>query len=674
MERYPQRLNLLSLIIFFFCFIVSLNSQDRKLDSLTRLFPKSHDTLKVQILCSVSRIYEANDPVKALKLADSALHIAQKAKYNLGIGGAYGNIGSCLCTAGKYDEAINALIKALKIFESEKSKRHITNTYNSLANAYLGLKNNDKAYEYFLKAYNLAKEEPKNTFMIAVAGVGVGNMLLEKNEFKKAIEYFKTSEDFFRENNVPNYQAMCITMIGESYIQDSNYVEAEKYFLKSLPIFKNSNDEYGYAINLGNLGGIEVHKKNYNEAARYFEEALKLNLKRNAFDNIQNTALGLSQVKELQNKPLEALAAYKIFMQYKDSVINVERNKSIADAESKYESEKKEQALKLKNLELEKSQTKVRQRNTLIYFFIAAFALVGGLLLLVFIQYRQKKKANSVLENQFREISEKNMQIEHQKNVIEEKNKDITDSINYSKHIQQAILPSENLIQRTLPNSYFIYKPKDIISGDFYFIENTYDYIYFAVVDCTGHGVPGALLSVFAQNTLKKIISTKKLLPNQVLSEICKEFKMNLGNQDVENMSINDGMDIALACIDKYKNKLYFSGAKNPLLLSRGEEMLELRADRWGISGRNENEMLNFTHHEVELQKGDKIYLFSDGIIDQFGGPKGKKFKYKQLQDLLRKASRLILEEQKSYIENQFESWKGSLEQLDDVTLMCVSL
>jgi serine phosphatase RsbU (regulator of sigma subunit) len=159
-----------------------------------------------------------------------------------------------------------------------------------------------------------------------------------------------------------------------------------------------------------------------------------------------------------------------------------------------------------------------------------------------------------------------------------------------------------------------------------------------------------------------------------VLSEICKEFKMNLGNQDVENMSINDGMDIALACIDKYKNKLYFSGAKNPLLLSRGEEMLELRADRWGISGRNENEMLNFTHHEVELQKGDKIYLFSDGIIDQFGGPKGKKFKYKQLQDLLRKASRLILEEQKSYIENQFESWKGSLEQLDDVTLMCVSL
>jgi serine phosphatase RsbU (regulator of sigma subunit) len=178
---------------------------------------------------------------------------------------------------------------------------------------------------------------------------------------------------------------------------------------------------------------------------------------------------------------------------------------------------------------------------------------------------------------------------------------------------------------------------------------------------------------VFAQNTLKKIISTKKLLPNEVLSEICKEFKANLSHKGEEYGSINDGMDIALACIDKYNNKLYFSGAKNPLLLSRGDELLELRADRWGISGRNENEMLVFTHHEIELKKGDKIYLFSDGIIDQFGGPKGKKFKYKQLQDLLRSASKLIMDEQKRFIENQFESWKGNLEQLDDVTLMCVS-
>ncbi|MGZ4043594.1 MAG: tetratricopeptide repeat protein, partial [Bacteroidia bacterium] len=542
--------------------------------------------------------------------------------------------------------------------------RHVTNTYNSLANAYMGLDNDDKAYEYFLKAYNMASEEPKNEHMIAVASVGVGNMLLEKNKFKEAIDYYKKSEEYFRKKNIPNYEAMCVTMIGETYTKDSNYVEAEKYFLKSLPIFRSSNDDYGLAINLANLGGIEVHKKEYKKAEAFYTEALQINIHRKAWDNIQNTALNLAKVQELLGKTKEALGNYKIYTQYKDSVINVERNKAVAEAESKYESEKKEQQLQLKNSELEKSHLKVTQRNNLIYVFAMAMCVFIILLFFVYKQFREKKKANVLLTN-------KNEEIEKQKSIIEEKNKDITDSINYSKHIQQAIIPSFKKVREHLPNSFVIFKPKDIVSGDFYLVENIEGLIYLAVVDCTGHGVPGAMLSVFANSSIKNIISSNQHRndPAGVLTELCKHFKANLQSHKT-TLTISDGVDMSLCIIDKRERKLFFAGAKNGLLQIHNGQLMEYAANRWGISGNNETEHLVFTNHEIKISQGDKFYLSTDGFIDQFGGPKGKKFKQKQLKDLVVNYSNLEFDLQADNLINDFTLWKGMLEQIDDVTLI----
>jgi serine phosphatase RsbU (regulator of sigma subunit) len=641
-----------------------INAQNKKLDSLVKIFPTVHDTMKVQILCSVSRSHEANDPALALKIADSALVIAKRIHYKLGIGGAYGSMGSCLTTTGKYDEAISVLLNALKIFEEAKAKRYITNTYNSLANAYMGLDKDDKAYEYFLKSYNMANEEPRNEHMVAVAAVGVANILMESGKFKEAIDYYKKSESYFREKGIKNYEAMCITMIGETYNKDSNYVEAERYFQKSLPIFKETNDEYGLAINLGNLAGIAVSKKDYKKAEEYYKEALAINLKRKAWDNIQNIALSLSKVQEELGKPKDALVNYKVYMQYKDSVINIERNKAVAEAESKYESEKKEQQLQLKNSELEKSQMKVSQRNNLIYVFAAALLVFLVLLFFVYKQFREKKKANILLVN-------KNEEIEKQKSIIEEKNKDITDSINYSKHIQQAIIPSFKKVREHLPGSFVIFKPKDIVSGDFYLVENIEGLIYLAVVDCTGHGVPGAMLSVFANSTIKNIIATDHYRndPAGVLSELCVQFKNNLQSHKT-TLTISDGVDMSLCIIDRPNRKLFFAGAKNGLLQVRGGQLIEHMANRWGISGNNTEEHLVFTNHEVNVEAGDKFYLSTDGFIDQFGGPKGKKFKQKQLKDLVVNYSTLSFDVQADNLINDFVLWKGILEQIDDVTLV----
>jgi tetratricopeptide (TPR) repeat protein len=620
--------------------------------------------MKVQILCSVSRFYEGNDPDKALSLADSALTIAQRINYKIGIGGAYGSVGSCLCTAGKYDESIQTHLKALKIFEELKSRRHITNTYNSLANAYMGLKNNDKAYEYFLKAYNIARGTPGNEFMVAVTSVGVGNMLLEKGQPKDAVKYFREAEKYFHDMKITNYEAMAATMIGETYQRDSNFVEAEKAYIKVVDMFRKSHDDYGLALNLENLGVVEMHKKNYSKAAEYFREAMELNFKRKAWDNIQNSAKNLADAWEHQNNPMEALKTYKIFMQYKDSVINTERNKAVAEAESKYENEKKEQQLQLQKSELEKTQLKVEQKNVLIYIFAGAVLIFLVLLFFVYKQYNEKKKANLLLIN-------KNEEIERQKSLIEEKNKDITDSINYSRHIQQAIIPSLQKVRMFLPNSFVIFKPKDIVSGDFYLIEEVVGLIYLAVVDCTGHGVPGAMLSVFANSTIKNTIANNEFRDNPaaVLSDLCFQFKTNLQSHHTA-ISINDGVDMGLCIIDKKNQRITFAGAKNGLLMLRNNELVEFTADRWGISGSNRGEQMFFTNHVVDMLPGDKFYLGTDGFADQFGGPKGKKFKQKQLKDLLVNYGNMELEKQADQLAHDFDLWRGILEQIDDVTLI----
>ena len=266
----------------------------------------------------------------------------------------------------------------------------------------------------------------------------------------------------------------------------------------------------------------------------------------------------------------------------------------------------------------------------------------------VYKQFNEKKKANVLLTN-------KNEEIEKQKSIIEEKNKDITDSINYSKHIQQAIIPSIQKVRHFLPNSFVIFKPKDIVSGDFYLVEEIVGLIYLAVVDCTGHGVPGAMLSVFANSTIKNTIASNDYRDNPaaILSDLCFQFKSNLQSHNTA-ITINDGVDMSMCIIDKKLNKIYFAGAKNGLLQLHNNELIEFAADRWGISGSNTKQQLFFTNHVIDVVKGDKFYMGTDGFIDQFGGPKGKKFKQKQLKELVVNYSGLSYDKQADHLLNDF--------------------
>lgn len=282
-----------------------------------------------------------------------------------------------------------------------------------------------------------------------------------------------------------------------------------------------------------------------------------------------------------------------------------------------------------------------------------------------------KKEVNLRLQTEERlretlkEIEEKHLQ-------IEEKNKEITDSITYAKRIQEAILPPVDLIRQHFPQSFVYYQPKAIVAGDFYWAEHINDVVFIAAADCTGHGVPGALVSVVCSNALNRSVKEFKLVePGHILDKT-KELVLDTFSKNGE--AIKDGMDISLLSIKKstHSLELKWAGANNPLWYVKNKQLTEIRANKQPIGKSYTSEF--YVTHSLSLAKGDTLYLFSDGYADQFGGPKGKKFKYKQFADLLVSTQELALNEQFSKLSATLNDWKGDLEQVDDICIIGIRL
>lgn len=277
-------------------------------------------------------------------------------------------------------------------------------------------------------------------------------------------------------------------------------------------------------------------------------------------------------------------------------------------------------------------------------------------------------------ENMEGEVRIRTAEVVKQKEIIEEKNKHITDSIIYAKRIQEAILPPEEVFCNYLHNSFVLYKPKDIVSGDFYWIERKENKILFAVVDCTGHGVPGAFMSIIGFNGLNQIVNEYNITqPAEILNQL-NLIITNTLRQREEDSKIRDGMDMSICCIDLENNRLEFAGANNPIFIVRNNKVIEVTADHHPIGNFIGEDQFRFTNHEITLFANDRIYLSSDGYADQFGGPHGKKLKYTQFRDILLSNHHRPMLEQKQLLDKLFEEWRGELEQIDDVCVIGVGI
>jgi len=280
----------------------------------------------------------------------------------------------------------------------------------------------------------------------------------------------------------------------------------------------------------------------------------------------------------------------------------------------------------------------------------------------------------NLVENLEVKVEERTKEVVKQKEIIEETNKHITDSIKYAKRIQEAFLPSEETVTTLLKDAFILYKPKDIVSGDFYWIEKKDNKILFAVVDCTGHGVPGAFMSIIGFNGLNQIVNEYNYTkPSEILTHLNKNISDTL-RQKVEDSKIRDGMDVAICSIDLENNTLEFAGAFSPLFIVRNGQVLKTRGDKHPIGNFVGVEDYEFTNHHIDLLPNDKIYIFSDGFVDQFGGPRGKKLKYNAFRKLLLDNYEKPMPSQKQAIDTFFEEWRSGYEQIDDVCMIGVSI
>ncbi len=352
-----------------------------------------------------------------------------------------------------------------------------------------------------------------------------------------------------------------------------------------------------------------------------------------------------------------ALKMHEKFTSLEDSIGNENNKKELVRHELKSSYNQQKAIDDAKNDKLLAIEQEKKKKQTILTIACASgLILVGIFLIFIFNRLRITKKQKGI--------------IEEQKLIVDAKNQEITDSINYAKRIQNAILPPEKVVKEYLNDSFILYKPKDIVAGDFYWMESLPDNnkeglsVLFAAADCTGHGVPGAMVSVICNNALNRSVREYGLtVPGKILDKtreiVIEEFIKS--DEDVK-----DGMDIALCALNG--NKLQYAGANNPLWIIRNGEILETKSDKQPI-GVFDNP-LPYTTHSFDLQKGDSIYIFSDGYVDQFGGEKGKKFKAKTFKELLLSIQDKSMKEQKEIIDLTFENWRGDLEQIDDVCII----
>jgi len=422
---------------------------------------------------------------------------------------------------------------------------------------------------------------------------------------------------------------------------------------------------------LNNLARINFEKGNVAKAKELALRSLTVANELKFPSNIRGAAETLYLVYQQENKPAQALEMYTLYIQMRDSINNEQTRKASLKKQFQIEFDDKEKEVKLvaaaeKKIIEEKAEEERKRKNIIIYSVILGLLLVCVFSVFIFRSLQKNKKANVIITKQKAEV-------EAQKHLIEEHQKEIMDSINYAKRIQFALLSSDTLLENNLPEHFVLFKPKDVVSGDFYWATPTPDGFVYITGDCTGHGVPGAFMSLLNISKLSQtIIENKITRPDQILNNVRKEIIEALNPAGSKTES-KDGMDAILCKLDLKKQKLEYAAANNSFYVIRNGGIVNCKADKMPV-GKGHDDSIPFAYNEMQLEKGDVIYTFTDGYADQFGGPKGKKFKYKQLEELLLKICGMEMAVQKQELEKEFELWKRDLEQVDDVCVMGVRI
>ncbi|MGP8217289.1 MAG: tetratricopeptide repeat protein [Bacteroidia bacterium] len=694
---------------------LTLQLADKLLDEITD--EKERKTIlkhKAEAFNYIAVYYEEGnerDFVKAMEYYEKSLKIDEEIGDKQASGYQLFNIGKFYFNQGLFSRALEYDLKSLSINQEVGDKKAIGTNILGIAKVYDIQGNYAKALEYGFKSLVLYQESGDKTDVAQSYG-NLSSFSEDKGDYSKAIDYAEKELTIFQEIGNKNAIGQVIGNIGEYYTKQGDFDKAMEYEQKALAMFqelskkggigkcyvriariKRKQDDYTDAIDYDRKavemwrGGRDksnipytyiqigemyfLNLKNYKSAKIYLDSAIYLSYATDATDGLKELELGYSQRAILDsitgNYKAEA-EDFKNYVFYRDSLKNLTNSQQTVKMQMNYEFDQLQESEKAEQAQKDLQVAADNRKHKIIISAVGC----GLLLVLVFSGFVLRSLRITRKQKQLIEV--KNKETEEQKKVIEEKNKDILDSIMYAKRLQDAILPPLSLIKQYFPESFVLYKPKDIVAGDFYWMEKTGDTILIAAADCTGHGVPGALVSVVCSNALNRTVKEFKITePGKILDKV-RELVLETFEKSESN--VQDGMDISLASLTPSKGgiQIQWAGAFNTLWYIQNGEMKESLADKQPI-GKTDNPK-PFTTHTIRLnplsegREAGILYLFTDGYADQFGGPKGKKFKYKQLQQLIMDNCKLTMAEQKKILEQTLENWKGSLEQVDDILII----
>jgi len=640
--------------------------------------------------------YSANgNNALALEYHFRALGIRTEIQDSKGMTASYNNIAIIYANQGNYTNSLDYYLKSLRISEKLNDSINIAACYNNIAAIYLHQYKLSEALDYCLKALNVY-ENMKNIKMISFCYNNIAQIYLDQDKDSLALEYNLKSLNLKRKINDQSGIANSYQNIAEIYQKRQNYTVALEYLFKSLKITEELNDQDGIATTCQSISRAFFKQENLTDALRYAKKSFEISKGLNSYDLVNQSADMLYNIYKIQNNFKDALFYHEEAKAANDSMVSVEKNKKLEKLQFGYEIDKKKNEIEI--LEKDKKIALQNERTQRLYtmFFAVGFALLFLLVFVIFRSRQQAHRANFQLIAQKAEILRKNTELQklneeitaqrddinEKKKIIENKNKNITDSIRYAKRIQDAMLPSATVLDEHIKNHFILFRPRDIVSGDFYWMKYANDLLYVVAADCTGHGVPGAFMSMLGISLLNEIILKNEYnRAHLVLNQLRSRIKESLHQTGMKNET-QDGMDIALCIFDFKNHKVNFAGAYNPLIILRqcdevletdickdGFILREVKANRMPI-GIHPKDYESFTNIEVELKPKDRLYIFSDGYVSQSGGPKNDKLKISRLKDALLEVQLQPMTEQYNSLNSLLDSWMGKLEQVDDILVI----
>ena len=678
-----------------------INKQALGIITKSKLEQKSYKTFYYKAL--IFRKKKNND--SALVTIKAAQNIAIKYNNLSEQANALHFIGTIYDQLNNTNTAFEYYTKALLLANKINDKKEKMSTYLSMGISNKKINKNTDALKNLLEALKIA-EELKDSSIIFTININLGTIYERIKENDKAFECYRGALIINESDKNENDKAICFYKLGKLFHKVKQIDSAKKYLLATLKIHEKRNDEEGLIMDYANLGGFSFEERDFVNAEKNYHKALELGLKFKDSSRINTMYSSLGMLAEQQNKLdqaihyfniglkyinktvsretimhyykrmsdvyvrqkkyKEALNAYTLYKAWGDSAFNVNEARKQTELKMNYEFEQVQKKIEEENkakeilskAELEKERL---QRN----YLLAGFLVISILLVITIKNYRAKEKANTILHKQKKEI-------EHQKKLVEEKNNEISDSINYAKRIQTATIPKQSELNQFLTNYDILFKPKDVVSGDFYWAEKFENLVLVAVADCTGHGVPGAITSTIGSILLNEIFHVKRIYqPNLVLQELNRLVKLTLRQE--ENSLANDGMDIAFCMVDKSTNTLYYSGANRPIYIITSDGLQEYKPSKVSIGGQVPL-IQEYNLTEIKLNVNDIIVLTSDGYADQFGGEKEKKFTTKAFKSLLNDCVNSSPEHLIKTLENSHLNWKKNHEQTDDILVFAFRL